>query len=123
MIRSDILVCACADFNFSVLTSSSRNAVTWVLRRAQRARRGVSPTVRGCLRGRTGVRKEARIGAVSGISQDCGVYDGRSIEEDGIRKRDSKGGLGRGKTLDNLSARMVEVASGSAVRVCGYVCE
>lgn len=29
--------------------------------------------------GRTGVKKEVRTGAVSGISQDCGVYDVQSI--------------------------------------------
>lgn len=52
MICSEIRVCACADFNLSVLTSSARNAVTWALRLAQRARRGVaSPFVNGCLTG------------------------------------------------------------------------
>lgn len=69
MIWSDTRVCACADFKSSVWTSSSRNAVTRALRVAQRARRGVSsPAINGCcLRGRG-----ERMGAVSGISHDCG---------------------------------------------------
>lgn len=78
MICSDIRVCVCADFSFSVLTSSSRNAVTWALRLAQSARRGVSSVVSGCLREMTGA-KEVRVGAVSGISRNCVVYDAHSI--------------------------------------------